>query len=516
MPQYIPDEVIAIATKEVGYLEKKNGDTKYLYDKTSNAGTNNYTKYGYEMHKIYPKTMDYPAAWCFTQGTMVLTDLGYKDISELKIGDRVLSADGTHFNNVVNVMVHDDDIYELKVIGTLPTYSTKEHPYLAKKSINNGSGLTATQFYPLQELDKGDLIALCMTKIENDIPPIVLDDCIKSYDKEIPVYILYANRDTKKSFLNMYLSINGYRYGSEFDVTSKELALGICKITTDIGYRADLFCKDDSKYTIRLNVLDDITDGYAYHCIESIEQIRLRDTVYNITTDGDHTYVANNMCVHNCDCFVDYCFYKAYGVTTAQNMLCGNFDDYTVNSAGMYKNKNAWYTKNPKVGDQIFFKNSSGKICHTGLVYKVDSSYVYTIEGNTSSASGVVANGGCVAKKKYALNYNRIAGYGRPKYSGIPSPSSSSNNSSTVSVPKVPDGIPNLAYGSKGDSVKLLQKDINYINTKYKMGMATLTVDGIFGPGTRDNLKKIQKKNGLLDDGIYGSGTRKVFLKLVV
>ena len=65
---------------------------------------------------------------------------------------------------------------------------------------------------------------------------------------------------------------------------------------------------------------------------------------------------------------------------------------------------------------QIFFKNSSGNAQHTGLVYKVDNKYVYTIEGNTSSAKGVVANGGCVRLKQYALNYNRIMGYGRPNY----------------------------------------------------------------------------------------------------
>lgn len=41
---------------------------------------------------------------------------------------------------------------------------------------------------------------------------------------------------------------------------------------------------------------------------------------------------------------------------------------------------------------------------------------MYTVEGNASSESGVVANGGCVREKKYKLTYNRIAGYGRPNY----------------------------------------------------------------------------------------------------
>ena len=117
-----------------------------------------------------------------------------------------------------------------------------------------------------------------------------------------------------------------------------------------------------------------------------------------------------------CDCFVDWCFQKAYGVSNAKKLLGGNFDDYTVNSAALYKKKKAWHTSNPKVGDQIFFTNASGGICHTGLVTKVTSNRVYTIEGNTSSEAGVSANGGCVRDKSYPLNYARIAGYGRPPY----------------------------------------------------------------------------------------------------
>lgn len=116
-----------------------------------------------------------------------------------------------------------------------------------------------------------------------------------------------------------------------------------------------------------------------------------------------------------CDAFVDYIFYTVAGVATAKSLLGGDFDDYTVSSAQMYKNKGAYYKSGPKVGDQIFFNNGT-RICHTGLVYKVDATTVYTIEGNTSAGSTLVANGGCVARKQYPLNYARIDGYGRPKY----------------------------------------------------------------------------------------------------
>lgn len=122
-----------------------------------------------------------------------------------------------------------------------------------------------------------------------------------------------------------------------------------------------------------------------------------------------------------CDMFVDWCFVKAFGEALALKLLgqpkksCGAGCKF---SADYFKKINRFYAS-PKAGDQIFFKNSSGTPCHTGLVYKVDSTYVYTIEGNTSSASGVVANGGSVEKKKYKINSSSIYGYGRPDYSII-------------------------------------------------------------------------------------------------
>ena len=123
-----------------------------------------------------------------------------------------------------------------------------------------------------------------------------------------------------------------------------------------------------------------------------------------------------------CDTFVDWCFIKAYGRELGQKLLVqpnrstGAGCTYSMR---FYKNKGQFHLQNPKEGDQIFFGKSRGanESSHTGLVYKVDSNYVYTIEGNTSGASGVISNGGGVCRKKYSLNSNYIVGYGRPDYS---------------------------------------------------------------------------------------------------
>lgn len=167
----------------------------------------------------------------------------------------------------------------------------------------------------------------------------------------------------------------------------------------EVGYLE----KSKSAYTKDKTVLDRKTDGAG------------SDNYTKYGRDMHALYPAvMDFPAYWCDCFVDWCFQKAYGVSNAKALLGGNFDDYTVNSKALYVKKNAYY-KDPQIGDQIFFKNDT-RVCHTGIVYKVDSKYVYTIEGNTSGASDVVSNGGGVVKKKYGFKNTKIDGYGRPKY----------------------------------------------------------------------------------------------------
>ena len=131
-------------------------------------------------------------------------------------------------------------------------------------------------------------------------------------------------------------------------------------------------------------------------------------------------YNGNKQGVAWCATFASWCFNKAFGKSAALKLQCqptkGNCGA-GCKYARQYYQKKGQLHDTPEVGDQVFFYNKAKtSIAHTGLVYDVDSRYVYTVEGNTSSASGVVDNGGAVAKKKYRLNYDRLAGFGRPAY----------------------------------------------------------------------------------------------------
>lgn len=120
-----------------------------------------------------------------------------------------------------------------------------------------------------------------------------------------------------------------------------------------------------------------------------------------------------------CDCFADYCYIYTLGLSIGMAMTyqpekgLGAGCTYSMR---YYKNAGAFF-KTPQRGDQIFFTNDGGDTSyHTGIVEKVTADRVYTIEGNTSSAVGVVPNGGCVRDKSYPRNAKYIAGYGRPNW----------------------------------------------------------------------------------------------------
>jgi len=119
-----------------------------------------------------------------------------------------------------------------------------------------------------------------------------------------------------------------------------------------------------------------------------------------------------------CQCFLNWCFWKTFG-QDAGKILCGiptcASPYYTPTCAAQFKIAGRWFTSKPQAGDVIYFKNTE-RIHHVGLVYKVSATYVYTIEGNTSSGNSVIANGGAVCMKSYLLTNTAIAGYGRPIY----------------------------------------------------------------------------------------------------
>lgn len=193
-----------------------------------------------------------------------------------------------------------------------------------------------------------------------------------------------------------------------------------------------------------------------------------------------------------CGAFTSCMFVYAFGLEEAKRLLCGGLHCYTPSGANYFKKKGRYIKRGsgtPKPGDVVFFYSTAkGRIGHVGIVYKVTSSTVYTVEGNTSGASNLVTNGGGVRKKSYKLTSTYIDGYGRPPYDDEEA---------------VDTKWPMLEKGDSGQSVVEMQS----LLIKAGYSLPKYGADGDFGKETLTAVKAFQKASGLVVDGIVGEKT---------
>lgn len=152
-----------------------------------------------------------------------------------------------------------------------------------------------------------------------------------------------------------------------------------------------------------------------------------------------------------------------------------------------------WYEPNeitPKEGDIVMFRwggsyTDKYHSDHLGYVYYADSSYIYTVEGNTGSNS---ADYSTVMYKQYSKTNGVINGYYRPYY----------NQKEEKEM--------NFKKGDKSDGV-LAYKSL--LQQGQKLGIIKSKVDNTnsFGGGTYKATLEVQKKFKLERDGVAGKNT---------
>lgn len=206
-----------------------------------------------------------------------------------------------------------------------------------------------------------------------------------------------------------------------------------------------------------------------------------------------------------CQNFVDWCFVTTFGIDGAKKLIY-TFTNYTPTGSNAFKKRNRYIKRGkgkPKRGDVIYFYSTAkGRIGHVGIVYKVTSSTVYTIEGNTSGASTLVTNGGGVRKKSYSLTSTYIDGYGSVDYSAIDGMTYEAPASVSGEI-KLGDRV--LSNYTEGADVRQMQKAL--IALGYDLG--SYGADGEFGDCTEMAVRAFQKDHGCEVDGEYGPESHK-------
>lgn len=126
-----------------------------------------------------------------------------------------------------------------------------------------------------------------------------------------------------------------------------------------------------------------------------------------------------------CAGFVSWCFMKAFGQEKAKELL-KHWPYVYCPTLGNLFTRNA----NPKIGDIVIFYHN-GTFTHTGIVTAVIGDRFYTIEGNTSGASGIIANGGGVCAKSYLNSQMPGTKFCTPNYSLVKNTTSVSDSDTT-------------------------------------------------------------------------------------
>ena len=217
-----------------------------------------------------------------------------------------------------------------------------------------------------------------------------------------------------------------------------------------------------------------------------------------------------------CECFTDWCFWKAFG-PDGQRIQCqtGDLGAACIYSMQYYKQQGRC-DMNPRAGDQIFFYGG-GTIGHTGIVTAVSDSTVTVVEGNSSDR---------VQQLTYRQGDSRIAGYGHPWYEraaestgkekeGEPTPAPASQTTPNFETPAVTFQtctvklplLKRCATGTAVESAQLLLIHRGYDCGGRKSLLGHETPDGDFGPATEKAVKAFQTKTALEPDGEIGSAT---------
>lgn len=193
-----------------------------------------------------------------------------------------------------------------------------------------------------------------------------------------------------------------------------------------------------------------------------------------------------------CAVFVSWCFAKA-GIKMLKTDGAGCFAREGQGTYGKWhESEYSDKSTTPKKGDIVTFTwNYAGRYPnqdkyysdHVGIVYAVDSNYIYTVEGNAGNTNDTST----VKLKSYSRTSGCINGYYRPNY----------------------ESEENYMEIKKGDKNEFVLAYKSLIMQAKALGLINASVDNSngFGTGTYNATVAIQKKYKLDVDGIAGVKT---------
>lgn len=268
---------------------------------------------------------------CFTGETLVLTDNGYKEIKNIKIGDNVLTHNG-EYHTVLNTMVNPtEELYYVRNVGEV-VKTTANHPfYVITKTDDSLTNFTAPRWKEAQELTKNDYVGYPINQESKmpTAPGLAMKDSWWSIGGHMGEQSIAFNKEWMNDIINSPVHIlkaflEGYFYGSGslfdeyvvFSIEDKELAYGLQQCIHKVYHtpcpikiiEEKIDGSESKKYyygytrllPVRYGRSSFYKDGMIWMQIEDVSVHKTSCDVYNLTVEKDNSYTVYNMAVHNC------------------------------------------------------------------------------------------------------------------------------------------------------------------------------------------------------------------------
>ena len=210
-------------------------------------------------------------------------------------------------------------------------------------------------------------------------------------------------------------------------------------------------------------------------------------------------------------------FYKAHGfevllsseyTTSASKLLPGDLLNKSGSHIVMFAGTNVRVASNASAN----ISYGAGASGSTTLRKGSRGAAVVTLQKNLNT----VMHAGLTVDGIFGINTYEALKYFQSRYGlaadGIYGPASRAKMGEALNkrIPGLASASPNLKRGSRGEQVRLLQQDLNYVMSLH------LSTDGIFGNNTYEALKSFQSRYGLAADGVYGNNSKAMMSKALV
>lgn len=247
---------------------------------------------------------------CFVGSTLIRTDSGNRPISELKVGDLVLTREG--YKPVLHVYKR-----EAEVIEKFGFVGTPNHPFITPNGIIPFSELTTdSKVYVWNEK-----LSSIMERSITDIPNLQENSCADIIIDTISGKLLqlpYIDRFGKTTTARYQQGIASTTEMATLKTIPSKISNASQLQNTEEDIRHQTRLVQDSLSLQENETLsvsgDDLIRSKSMKSLSAVEkQAPRKEVVYNLLVADCHEYFANDVLVHNCISFLLACYLIYYG-----------------------------------------------------------------------------------------------------------------------------------------------------------------------------------------------------------